>query len=156
MTLLARQLLIIEPRSVREHIQKDDEATVGSQLTFTASNKGRNSSRGLVCISHLVLGRDVSRMSCYRARYPQGGTVPWGWRWPLSVNPRAWLQISNEEGQQMGALFLKGSAVLSIAFSLSARGPATLSDLPRRLQHSLPIQQFSAFYLLRIQTFAEN
>lgn len=30
-------------------------------------------------------------------------------------------------------------------FSLFARGPATLSDLPKRPQRSLPMQQFSAF-----------
>lgn len=87
MTLPARQLLIIEPRSVREYIQKEDEATVGSQLTFAASDKGTNSPRGLVCISHLLLGRDVSRTSCC-----------WGWRWPFSVDPRAWLQKGKVSG----------------------------------------------------------
>lgn len=114
-TLPACQLLIIEPQSVGERIQKD-EATVGSQLTFTAHNKGKNSSRALFCISHLLLGRDVSRMSCYRARRPQGGRAPWGWRWHLFADQRPWLQIGDGEGQTLGALFLKGSAVLSTAF----------------------------------------
>lgn len=62
-TLVAGQLLTIEPQSVGERVQKD-EATAASQLTFTASNKSKYSSRGLFCIPNLLLGGDVSRMSC--------------------------------------------------------------------------------------------
>lgn len=72
--------------------------------------------------SHLLLKTDVSRMSCYRARCPQGGTVSSRWRWPLSANPVMWLWMGNGEGQHTGTLFLKGSAILSTA-------PPFLQDL---------------------------
>jgi len=116
-----------------ECIQKQDEATVGSQLTFTPSNKGRSSSRGLVCISHLLLGRDVCRMTCYRARHPQGGTVPWGWRWPFSADPRAWLWIASGEGQWMGALLFRGSSVLSTTSPFLEGDPQPFQICPRDL-----------------------
>lgn len=80
------------------------------------------------------------------------GTVPQGWTWDLCINPRARLQVSKVESQRMGAPFSPRSAVLSPAFPLSAREPATLADLPKSPRHSVAVQQFSDFYLLGIET----
>lgn len=59
-TLVAHQLLIIEPQSAEELVWKEEEAATGSQLTFTEGKTGTSSSRGLLSISHLLLGRDAS------------------------------------------------------------------------------------------------
>lgn len=130
----AHQLLIIEPKSVGKQSQKD-EATVGSQLTFTTRNKGKNSSRWILCTSH------QEEMCCSRARYPQGGPVrvevtnPWLWLWELSKG----MLLSQK-----------------ICCSFSARGSTPLSFLTRDLStaplyNSLPCEHMKFYSELSLK-----
>lgn len=129
MTPPAHQLLIIEPKSVGEQSQKD-EAIVGSQLTFTTRNKGKNSSRWSLCTSH------HEEMCCQGARCPQGG--PGG----VEVTDlRWWLWVS--EGMLLSQ---------RICCSFSARGSTSLSDLTRDLS-TAPLYKFLSF---EDATFTQN
>lgn len=150
MTLAAGQLLIIEPQSVGKCVQKD-EATVASQLTFAASNKSKHSSRGLFRIPQPPARRGCVQGELLGARCPPGQAVPWAGRWP---------QKSVAAGGRWGRSTDRLSVSQRICwvkhcFSLSARRLASLSDLPKGLQHSLSIQ-FFAFCLSRLQTCTEN
>lgn len=123
----AHQLLIIEPKSARKQSQKD-EATAGSQLTFTTRNKGKNSSRWNFCTSHLLLWRDcvVTGPGVLREDH-------WGWRWPIHVRgsllgeARGWMLLSQR-----------------ICCSFSAVGSTLPSDLTRDLS-TAPLYNFLPF-----------
>lgn len=126
MTLVAGQLLTIEPQSVGERVQKD-EATAASQLTFTASNKSKYSSRGLFLHPQPPARRGRVQDELLGARCPLGQAVARAGRWPqrrVAAGGR-WGRSTDRLSVSQRICWLKR------CFSLSARRPATLSDCPR-------------------------
>lgn len=125
-TLVAGQLLTIEPQSVGERVQKD-EATAASQLTFNCKQQKQILFPRAFLHPQPPARRGRVQDELLGARCPLGQAVSRAGRWPqrrVAAGGR-WGRSTDRLSVSQRICWLKR------CFSLSARRPATLSDCPR-------------------------